>query len=116
MLDKRKKIGLLIGVLFLLLLAGYALFRSQVVLFGVHLTINGVVDGGIYTNPDLELSGSAPNATLVSINDEQIPIDKNGTFEDSLILAPGSSIITVKAKDKFGHTATRTFRVYYQNK
>ncbi len=110
--DTKKNIKkIVIGVLFTAIIL-YGFFGFKDVIEGVNLTITGIEDGATYEEPVLELSGTAKNATYLSINNRDIAVSQEGTFTDVIVLVPGYNIITVKAQDKFKKEVTEEYRVF----
>ena len=58
-----------------------------------------------------KVKGIASKAIYLSLNGREIFIDKDGNFSESIIILPGFSIITLNAKDKFGKTAEKQFKL-----
>jgi hypothetical protein len=61
----------------------------------------------------VEVKGRARGATYVTLNGREIFIDKEGLFNESLILLPGLSVVTLESKDKFGKTSLKKFEIVY---
>lgn len=95
------------------LIAGYGVWISRDLLFGITSRVNGVTDGMATTEPLLSLSGRARHAGKVTLNGRTVAIDQNGSWADIIALLPGYNIITIAATDKFGRTTTASYRVYY---
>lgn len=55
--------------------------------------------------------GTAKNAKYIALNGREIFIDKEGNFSEIISILPGFSIITLNAKDKFGKTAEKNFKI-----
>jgi cytoskeletal protein RodZ len=74
----------------------------------------------MFTSPALELSSPKQNAAIkgdvivsgktdpsatVLVNNESVTLNKQGEFTKNITLFPGKSLITVKAKNRFGREA-----------
>ena len=114
------KIGSL-SVLFIFIII-YAFFRSKDLILGVKIkNVNidglpparagGAQAGAKVTANVLKITGNAKHATMLSIDDREISIDQNGAFSESLALSPGYNIISIKAKDKFGHSDQKDYKL-----
>ena len=57
------------------------------------------------------LTGRAEVGSDVFINNQAVLTDKNGQFNENLILSPGINVIEVVAKNKFGKVSTITRRI-----
>ena len=101
-------------ILLFVVIVGYAVFRSRDLLFGIRLTITGVTDGMTVTDPVLELKGEAHHANEIRVDNQVIPLSETGTWHDSLILAEGYNVISIRVTDKFGRIITHEYRVYYK--
>jgi len=62
------------------------------------------------------VKGQAYKATYLSLNGREIFIDKDGNFSESLVVLPGFSVITLKARDKFGKIAEKKFELVLDEK
>ncbi len=80
---------------------------------GVVLSVTGVTDGETVTDGTLHISGTAKNASSLSLDDRPIVIDLAGSFEEQLLLEPGYNIISMKAEDRFGKKTEKIFHVVY---
>lgn len=58
--------------------------------------------------------GKAPNATYISLNGREIFIDKDGSFNETIALIPGFSVVTIDATDKFGKNREKKFQLVYE--
>lgn len=63
----------------------------------------------------VEIKGNAQNAVYLSLNGQEIFIDKNGEFSEPVALLPGLGVITLDAADKFGNVAEKEFTVVYKD-
>lgn len=100
-----------IGLLFLGI-AGYAYSRTRNVIAGVSITLPDIEDGQTFTDPVVEMKGRAKNAVKVLLNDREIGVDKDGNFDELLLLLPGYNIITLEAEDRFGKKIEKNYHVY----
>jgi len=90
--------------LIFILLAGFLLFgfyKARGFILGPEIVI--FEPSGI-TNPNQShviLKGIVKNVSLLYLNGNQIFTNKNGEFQEDLLLARGYNIIEVEGKDKF---------------
>lgn len=111
-----KKIIKMVGLsLFFLFIIIYAFFRSYDLLFGVKIKNVNIQNNAKYTESVLKINGNAKNATLLTLNGREIPIDKEGNFDDTIVLLSGYNIITLYAEDKFGNTDQKTYKLIYES-
>jgi cytoskeletal protein RodZ len=57
--------------------------------------------------------GSVKNASQLTVNDIQVPIETNGEFKQDVSLDPGMNTVTITAKKTLGRVATVVRQVYY---
>ena len=100
---------------FFLFIIGYALFRSSDLLFGVKIKNVNIVDGTTVENNILEIKGIAKNSVNLTLNNREISIDKKGVFNETIVLLSGYNIISIVAKDKFGHIDEENYKIIYKN-
>ena len=111
--DVKKIVKIGIFSVFFLLIAVFIFINSMDLIFGVKIKNVNIVDGAKVTNNILEITGIAKNAVNLTLNDREISIDKNGNFNESIILSLGYNIITIKAKDKFGNIDEKNYKLIY---
>ncbi len=98
-------------------IGGYSLYEARNIIRGPILEIFEPTDGSAIENPLIEIKGMAQNISSISINDRAITVDKEGVFNEKLLLSPGYNIIKLSAEDKFGrHTEKMLELVLNQNK
>lgn len=93
----------------------YGVFQARELFTGVSLSLSGIKDGMTYTEEILDITGTAPRATILSINGREIFINKTGAFTEKILLPNGYNIITVAAIDKFGNQKEKVYRVYHES-
>ena len=104
-----------LSILFIFIVV-YAFFRSSDLIFGVK--IKEVSMGGLpgkaatkFTESVIKVSGNAKNATNVSLNGREISIDQAGNFSEDIALLVGYNIVSIEAKDKFGHIDEKNYKL-----
>lgn len=106
-------------ILFFVIILGYGYYRSKDLIFGVkirNVSFGGAPaqSGATVTEPVLAITGNAKNAVLLTLDDREISIDQAGDFTESLALQPGYNIITIRAKDTFGHLDEKDYQLIYK--
>lgn len=99
------------GIIVMLIVIGYGFSKSYNLINGVSLTVSGIPTDSIAHNPYLQMSGNAKNAVLLSLNGRPITINKQGVWQDAVILSKGYNMITVLARDKFGKETRKNYQV-----
>lgn len=97
--------------LFFLLILGYAFFSSYDLVFGVKIKDINIINGEKITASVINVNGNAKNAVNLILNGREISIDKKGNFNESIALFSGYNIISIEAKDKFGNSDEKDFRL-----
>jgi len=97
--------------LFALTVVTYGIYRFYPYMRGVELSVNNIHAGDTITTPTLTLTGTAPRAHTLEINNSPINIDKQGNFSEPILLPDGYNIVTVSASDAFGKTSTEVYHI-----
>ncbi len=100
-------------ILLIALIGGYGIWRSRDLLFGIRLSVTGITDGMTATSEVLNLSGTAKHANSLSLDGRTVPLTESGTWQDTILLLPGSNVITIAATDKFQRTIFKEYNVVY---
>ena len=109
-----KKILQIAGlVVFFLLIIIYAFFRSKDLILGVKISNVNIMDGAKVANNVLQVTGNAKNAVNLTLNGREISIDQEGNFNETIALLPGYNIINITAKDKFGYSDEKNYKIMY---
>ena len=92
------------------LVGGYVRFQSRLLIEGPHLTLEGP-ENAVSTERVVSLQGSAKNSTSVVLNGRAIDTDEDGQFSEPLVLESDYTIMTLRAKDRYGRetSLTRSF-------
>ena len=98
-------------IVFFILLASYALFQARSIILGPRIWIDNPQDGQTVESPLVTIEGRSRNISWISLNDRQIFTDENGRWGEKLIVSEGLSIMTVKARDRFGHETTESVQI-----
>lgn len=104
----------ILSILFIVLFVGYALFQSRYLIEGPRIAIESPPHNATVHAPFALIEGHGRNIAHISLNDRSIFIDERGNFSESLLLAPGYNIITVKAADRFGRETQEVLEIVYQ--
>lgn len=108
-IDIKPKYGFL-AILFLLLIV-YSLYQARFLILGPQIWIESHKDGEVVTDPQIALGGRAKNVSWISLNDRQIFTDEKGYWSEKLIVSSGTSIMTLKARDRFGRETAKSVMV-----
>lgn len=94
-----------------LLLVSYSLFQARVLLTGPRIWIDNPQDGDTVRNPLIVMEGRTRNIAWLSLNGRQIFTDEEGRWSEKLIVSKGLSIMTVRARDRFGREKEKALRI-----
>lgn len=92
----------------------YAYVQSREYLRGPVLTIEEPLDGSSSTTSLIALVGHARNISFLTLNGRQIFTNEQGNFKESLLLQNGYNIMTLEAKDRFGHQVEKRLELVYK--
>ena len=113
MKDYKKIAKITIVSLFFLIMVVFAFMNSRSLIFGVKIKNVNIVDGSKVTERVLDITGVAKNAINTTLNGREISIDKDGNFNESIVLFSGYNIVTIRAKDKFGNEDEKNYQLMY---
>ena len=99
--------------IFFLLIMIYAFFISKDLIFGVKIKNVNLTDGATVTDNVIKLAGNAKNAIFLSLDGREISVDQQGNFNETIALLPGYNIINIKARDKFGYTDEKNYKLMF---
>lgn len=109
MIHIKPKYGILI-FLFILLFA-YFLYQARALLVGPRIWVEKPQNGSTIENPLVTVAGQSKNIAWISLNDHQIFTDEDGKWSEKLLVSPGLSIMTIKARDRFGRETKKNVQV-----
>lgn len=109
--DAKKIVRITSIAAFFLFIIGFGLYQSYDLIFGVKIKNVNLTDGATYTTPAIDVTGTAKNAKLLTLNGREISVDKDGNFKETIALLPGYNIVSIKATDKFKNVDEKDFRL-----
>lgn len=96
-----------------LLIGLYVYNQTSAFARGPEVTIISPTPGTHVVEPLVTITGTTLNAGNITLNGAPIFVDAHGAFEDSLLLAPGYSILEVAVEDRFGRKTEKTLELLY---
>lgn len=99
-----------LALLGFLIIAGYSIFAALPYLRGPTLTVVTPVSGETILTPEVRIYGKTERVSYLSINDLPVPLLEDGTFALERGYPPGYTVLTVRARDRFGREEVRTVR------
>lgn len=98
-------------IFLIVLIFAYAGYQGRALIIGPQVTVTNIADGEIVQNPVVNIKGKSRNVAWISLNGRQIYTDENGNWEEKLIVASGTSIITIQARDRFRRQEEQQLRI-----
>jgi hypothetical protein len=111
--DHKKILKIGVMVFFFVIILIYIFFRSHYIIAGVKIENVNIIDGTKISDSIFSMTGKAKNAIKVEINGREIPIDRQGNFEEKIALLKGYNTITITAEDKFGSKDIKNYKLIY---
>ena len=111
--DAKKILKIVSLSVFVLFIISYAFFISKDLIFGVKIKDINIVDGTKVTDNIIKITGNARNAVNLTLDDRPISIDQKGNFNETIALLSGYNIISIKAKDEFGNSDEKNYKLIY---
>jgi hypothetical protein len=101
-------------IISIVLLVSYGIFNARNLIMGPTVEIFSPTDNTEASSNVATVNGIAKNISFISINEKPIFVDKEGLFQEKLLLNPGSNTIQVKARDRFKKEIVKTINIYYK--
>jgi hypothetical protein len=98
-----------------ILLVLYIIFQARFLIVGPQVSIHSPKDGEVVASEIVRVSGKALNIAWISLNGRQIFTDENGAWEETLLVSPGVSIMTVAVRDRFGRERQESARIIFNH-
>ena len=111
----KKILGLGSAVIVVCVVLGYGYFRTKDFLAGPVLEITTPKNGEMVTSPLIEIKGGSKNLSFLNLDGRKIFTDKDGIWEEKLLLQPGVNIIEVRGIDRFKRENLQIMRVVYND-
>ena len=95
---------ILLGIVIVTLIVGYALFQARHLISGPTITLLEEIPSVIATST-ITVHGKAENIVSLSLNGRPIFTTDEGIFEEVVTVPNGYTIVTIEAVDRYGaHT------------
>lgn len=112
--EKGFNIKLFVIIISAILLVCYGVFNARNLIIGPTIEIFTPLNNSETEENILTIKGKTKNAASISLNEKPIFVDKQGLFEEKLLLSPGFNTIEIKAKDRFKKEIVKTIKIYYK--
>jgi hypothetical protein len=111
--DSKKIFKIVSLSVLLIFIVTYAFFISKDLIFGVKIKDVNIIDGTKVADNIIKITGNARNAVNLTLNGRVISIDQKGNFNETVALLSGYNIISIKAKDEFGNSDEKNYKLIY---
>lgn len=112
--NPRKLIGRIIGISFFILIALFGFHRFSPYLSGPQITsINLAEYSSINENPVI-ITGTLENTTRLNINGASTEINNDYSFNKTIVIPPGNSIIEIDVYDTFNKKNSYRYSITLQ--
>lgn len=103
-------LGIFLFSVLILIIGVFSYWKVDFLLKGVDIktTIVGNKNSSI-----IQIKGNAKNSVYLSLDGREIFINKAGDFSENVALLPGLSIVSLKAKDRFGKITKKEFKIIF---
>lgn len=102
---------LLIPSILLLLFIAYIVFQSRAFLFSPRLSLSTPEIIRATIGQEIHVEGFAPLSSRVSINGQDIALDREGKFSQSLVIQKDTSAVEIRVANRFGKENVKTIKV-----
>jgi len=101
-------------ILFIAVICLYSYSRARNVIFGPEISIISPVDGEVFENDLVILSGEIKNAAFITLNGRKIFVDEKNLFQEKLLLHYGYNIIEIEVVDRFNQKKKEELHLVYR--
>lgn len=102
---KIKQAVILIVLLFVLLF-GFIIFQYRYAFINPPITLFNPSEMSVLTSSTILVLGKTDPNSTITVNDEQVSVNGDGTFKKEITGFPGKATITIKAVNRFGKQTT----------
>ncbi|MEY2640681.1 MAG: hypothetical protein RL150_74 [Candidatus Parcubacteria bacterium] len=112
-MSKRRTVTVSLVIAAVLFLVGYALFGARMLIVGPEIIVMSPESGTSFSDPLIELHGKALRTSFITLNGQPLFVDQEDVFRVPLVLAPGTSIMKLNARDRFNRETELTLWYTY---
>ncbi len=98
-------------VVFIALIAAYAVWGSLDYMRGPQLTTSSPTDGMATSSQMIYIGGHAERISSITLNGRAISTNESGYFNEPVVIFKGMNIETIEARDQFGRSIRKEIRV-----
>lgn len=100
-----------IAIIVIVLIVAYALWRSLAYARGPRITLSDPANYASITSTTTHVIGRVERANTITLNGKAITIDEQGHFDETIIVFPGTNILTLEARDQFNRTVSEQIQI-----
>ena len=109
----KKLIKIISIFLIIFIIIGYGIFASHNFILGPKITVFEPINGSTIATSSVLIRGIAERVRDLSLNGRPVPIDIEGNFNETILLAPGYNSSLLFAQDKFNRTIEYKIELVY---
>ncbi|OGH45774.1 MAG: hypothetical protein A3H50_02040 [Candidatus Levybacteria bacterium RIFCSPLOWO2_02_FULL_37_10] len=102
---KIKQAAILVVLLFILLL-GFLIFQYRYAFISPPIHLSGPTEMEVLSSSTILVFGKTDPNSTITVNDEPVSVNQDGTFRKEISGFPGKTTITVRAVNRFGKQTT----------
>jgi cytoskeletal protein RodZ len=91
----------LVVCLLVLFLIGFIIYQFRFAIINPPLAVDSPKENSITTR-EVTVTGSSDTNATVTVNNQPTIVTEDGSFTKKIVVFPGGSVITIKAKSRFG--------------
>jgi hypothetical protein len=96
------------------LLFSYGIFNARNLIMGPSIEMFNPIADTEVSDKTITVKGKVENISFISLNGRAISVDREGLFNEKLILVSGLNVIEIKARDRFKNEVQKVIKVYYK--
>lgn len=96
------------------LLVCYGIFNARNLITGPTIEIFSPTSNVETAKNVITVKGRADNVSFISLGGKPIFVNKEGLFEEKMLLSPGINFIEIKARDRFKKEIAKIIKIYYK--
>jgi len=102
--------ALLLAGLFIIV-AGFLVFQYRAAVFNPELKIESPGQNQEINSLKVSVKGKTDPAATIIVDDREVPVNSDGSFEKEITVFPGETIITIISENKFGRISTEERKI-----
>jgi cytoskeletal protein RodZ len=102
------RLGRTVAVLALIfvVIAGFLIFQYRAAVFNPGIDIETPHENQSFNSLVIDVKGKTDPAATLQIDNKEVPLNSDGTFQKQVTVFPGETIMTFRVENKFGRVTT----------